>query len=112
MYLIPREEIMTENQIQALDVEDVETEEITVDSVIGELTETVFGTDGTISPYKVAKIVNAAFQALGVDKKIPPQMMYNYSKNGMLVKGIKGIKELDKDQVTAFVTKFVNKYAN
>jgi hypothetical protein len=93
-------------------VEDIESEEIevTVESTVQELVETVFGTDETISPYKVHKIVNGTFEVLGNTKRIPPQMMYNYSRNGMLVKGEKGIKELNKSQVTEFVTKFVTKH--
>jgi hypothetical protein len=31
------------------------------------------------TPYKAAKIVNAALEAAEVDKQIPPQMMYNYT---------------------------------
>jgi hypothetical protein len=104
---------MTELQTQTLSVEDVETEatELSVEETLTELVDTVFGTDETITPYKVAKIINGAFTVLGVDKAIPPQMMYQYSRNGLLVKGEKGIKELNKDQVSAFVTKYVTKYA-
>lgn len=103
---------MTEIQTAALSVEDVETEatELTVEETVGVLTETVFGDDDTITPYKLHNIVNGAFEALGSDKRIPPQMMYNYSRNGMLVKGQKGIKALTKEQAKAFATKFVNKY--
>jgi hypothetical protein len=32
-----------------------------------------------MTPYAAAKVVNAALKAAGVDKQIPPQMMYNYT---------------------------------
>lgn len=31
------------------------------------------------SPYAAAKYVNAELEAAGISKKIPPQMMYNYT---------------------------------
>lgn len=33
-----------------------------------------------MTPYGAAKYVNAELTAAGVDKQIPPQMMYNYTK--------------------------------
>jgi len=87
-----------------------ETEAPSLETVIEELVETVFGDDETITPYKVHNVVNGTFEILGASKRVPPQMMYNYSRNGMLVKGVKGIKALNKEQVTAFVTKYVNKH--
>ena len=112
---------MTEQQIQDLEtilVEDVEieeSEELTVESVVGELTETAFGTDEEVTAYKIANVVNGAFKVLEIAKVIPTQMMYNYTRNGMIVKGKKGsAKEIryTKDEVKAFATKYVNKYAN
>ena len=32
-----------------------------------------------MTPYRAAQIVNAALAANGIDKVIPPQMMYNYT---------------------------------
>lgn len=81
----------------------------TPETVIMEITETVFGTSETITPYALHNIVNGALEALGSGKRIRPQMMYNYSRNGLLVKGEKGIKALTKDQSVAFATKYVTK---
>jgi hypothetical protein len=78
-------------------------------TIVRELTETVFGTDTTISPYKIAKVINGVFETVGSDKRIPPQMMYNYSSKGMIVKGFKG-KEYTKDQVETYVNKYTVKY--
>jgi hypothetical protein len=32
-----------------------------------------------ISPYAAAKVVNAKLKEAGIDKVVPPQMMYNYT---------------------------------
>jgi hypothetical protein len=105
---------MTEIETAALSVEDIETEatELTVEDIVTELVDTVFGEDTTITPYKVSRIVNGTFEALDNEKRIPPQMMYNYSRNGLLVKGEKGIKALTKDQAKAFTIKYVTKHTN
>ena len=36
-------------------------------------------TTTTVTPYAAAKLVNLALADAGLDKKIPPQMMYNYT---------------------------------
>jgi hypothetical protein len=36
-------------------------------------------TQSSVTPYAAAKVVNAVLAAAGVDKTIPPQMMYNYT---------------------------------
>lgn len=37
-----------------------------------------------LSPYVAAKIVNTMLKNVGINTTIPPQMMYNYVKNGIL----------------------------
>lgn len=37
------------------------------------------GTLMSYTPYAAAKIVNGALEEAGLDKRIPPQMMYNYT---------------------------------
>jgi len=32
-----------------------------------------------MTPYKAAKFVNEELEKAGVDKKVPPQMLYNYT---------------------------------
>jgi hypothetical protein len=39
-------------------------------------------TMSTMTPYAAAKIVNATLEAEGIEKVIPPQMMYTYAKKG------------------------------
>jgi hypothetical protein len=42
-----------------------------------------------VTAYQIATLINEKLIAAGLDK-IRPQMMYNYSRNGMIVKGQKG----------------------
>lgn len=110
-----KESTMTENQmLETTLVEDVEveeTEELTLPEIVVQLTDEVFGSDETITPYKVHKIVNSTFKVVGFAKQIPPQMMYNYSRNGMINK-VKDAKQYTKDEVIAFVSKFCYKQIN
>lgn len=106
---------MTEAQkLETTMVEDIEveeTEELTLPEIVAQLTEEVFGDDETITPYKIHKIINATFKVVGFEKQIPPQMMYNYSRNGGINK-VKGAKLYTKDEVIVFVSKYVHKMIN
>jgi hypothetical protein len=86
-------------------------EELTVDQVVDGLLEGV--ADG-ITAYKVAVYINGAFEVLGLEKRIPTQMMYNYTKNGLIAKGKKG-KASDirytVEEVKTYMNKYVSKYA-
>jgi hypothetical protein len=102
---------MTEQQIQALSVETEETEtELTAETVVAELVEAL---KDESTAYNVAVLINKSFEILGVEKKIPTQMMYNYTKNGMIAKGKKGTASnirYTKDEVKTFALKYINKY--
>jgi hypothetical protein len=63
-----------------------------------------------VTPYGIAKVINGVFKATETDKEIPSQMMYNYSRNGLVVKGKKGCKEYTHEETVAFVTKYTAKY--
>jgi hypothetical protein len=65
----------------------------------------------TWTPYGIAKLINQLFSDLGSDKQIPPQQMYNYARNGMIVKGYKG-KEFSAEQAAAYAVKYVSKHLN
>jgi hypothetical protein len=67
-----------------------------------------------ITPYLIAKAVNAALTVLGVLKQgepysVRPQMIYNYDTNGLIVAGSKKLKRYTKAQVRAFAIKFIQK---
>lgn len=64
----------------------------------------------TWTPYGIAKLINQLFQDLGSDKQIPPQMMYNYDRNGMIVRGQKNRKTYTAEEVGAFAVKYVSKH--
>lgn len=55
-------------------------------------TTTVVG----LTPYAAAKIVNAVYEAAGSDKRIPTQMMYNYTTARVNAKKTPFI-QVDKD---------------
>jgi hypothetical protein len=88
----------------------VEATELSVEEIVSELVGTAFGDQATITCYKIATVINGVFEATGTAKKIPTQMMYNYDRNGLIVKGKKGVKAYTKDEVTTYVTKYTNKY--
>ena len=69
-------------------------------------------TTQTYTPYGVAKLLNDTFTANGIDRTVPPQMIYNYTKNGM-INGTKYPKTagvtFDEDTVKAWIIKYIEK---
>jgi hypothetical protein len=102
---------MSENIETIVETETVEETvvETTLEDIVAEIANTVFGTDSTISPYKIAKIINTVFQSTMTEKQIPAQMMYQYASKGMISKGNKS-KEYTKDEVTTYVLKYTSKH--
>lgn len=49
----------------------------------------------TLTPYAAAKLVNEQLKKDGLDKKIPPQMMYTYTSKGYIPSTDKKIDEVD-----------------
>jgi hypothetical protein len=77
--------------------------------VIEELTQTL--TDENTA-FTVATQINKVFKAVGHDRVIPTQMMYNYTRNGMIVKGKKGSGatiRYTKEEVQTYVLKYTRK---
>lgn len=101
---------------EVIEIVDENTNEtFTIEEIVESL-----ATDEAYSAYGVHVIINKSFQVLEIDKQIIPQMMYNYSRNGMIAKkdmevNEKG-KKINKDhtytqaEVRAFVTKYVSKH--
>jgi hypothetical protein len=87
-----------------LETETEETQDL--DDMVQDLVTEV-GHD-QITPYGIHTIINTILAAYDV-KTIIPQHMYNYDRNGMIVKGQKGQKRYSGSEVTAFVIKFVSK---
>lgn len=113
---------MTENVTTEVEIiegqTDLETEEVvetvedelTVESVVTELVGTL---TEPITAYKIANVINGTFKVFEYEKVIPTQMMYNYTKNGLIVKGKKGkASEIryTKEEVIEFAVKYVSKF--
>jgi len=87
-----------------------ETEDVTFEivDIVRSLVEASETT--TWSPYAIHVVVNRCFQVMGIEKKIPPQMIYQYAKKGML-NGTKDTLRFTTEETVAFVTKYLNKNA-
>lgn len=88
-----------------------EIETLSLEDVVKELV----GTESEFTAYKVAVIINKVFTVTETEKQIPTQMMYQYTRNGMIAKGKKG-KATDirytNEEVTTFVLKYTSKHVN
>lgn len=50
----------------------------------------------SMTPYKASQIANLALEASGVQKKLPPQMFYNYT-NARIKQGKKALIAVDSE---------------
>jgi hypothetical protein len=100
----------TEEQITLEGTEVLETQAVLT---LEEIVEHLVTEDG--NAYYIHKIVNKIFELEGVDRKVPPQMIYNYSRNAMIApRDTKPNRDhlYTRDQIVAFVTKFTTKRIN
>ena len=105
---------MNEIQVNAIEIEDVEIEESEV-LTLEETVVQVIGMDTEVTAYKIATYINGVFKILEVEKEIPTQMMYNYTRNGMIAKGKKGkASEIryTNEEAIQFVIKYTKKFTN
>lgn len=69
-------------------------------------------TEETYTPYGIWKVLNEILKANG-QAEIRPQMMYNYARNGMIVKGSKifgtDLRPITRDEVVAFIERYCTK---
>lgn len=106
------ETILQEQAVEGTDTFLRSIKQVTpVNEVVRDLVEAY---DGAVTLYQVAKILNAALEIFDVQKngelyQVRPQMMYNYNRNKMILKGCVIEGKVDKVIVQDFVTKFVNK---
>jgi hypothetical protein len=66
-------------------------------------------TDDTYTIYGLSAVLNKILTANGKDK-VRSQMMYNYARNGLVVKGVKIFGETLRDLTKAEVTEFLIRY--
>jgi hypothetical protein len=91
-------------------MEDLVPAELSVEEIVESLVD-----QEEYNAYGIHKIVNATLKVLEVERRVPPQMIYNYSRNGLIEKGRGSSKEPNKNHVysaelvKAFVSKWVNK---
>jgi hypothetical protein len=90
------------------EAEVVETDEVVLVDLIKDLVDGLPTVD-QITPYQVHNVVNTVLEVLGSAYRVRPQMMYNYDRNGLIVKGRKGSKRFTSAEVVGFVTRFVNR---
>ncbi len=100
---------MSENTAVTIDETTIENVTVTLEDVVTEFV----GDRPEYTAYSVAVIINNVFKATETEKQIPTQMMYQYTRNGMIAKGKKG-KATDirytKEEVQAFVLKYTSKH--
>lgn len=60
-----------------------------------------------MTPYKAAKLVNLALKENGIDKEIPPQMMYNYTSKGFIKKNADGT--VNEESFAKWLQKYLEK---
>lgn len=64
-------------------------------------------TESSYTPYEIHKIINVLLQD---GRSIRPQMMYNYARNGMIVRGEKIFKEslrrITNEEVKSFLVRY------
>jgi hypothetical protein len=76
-----------------------------------ELLEDVL-TEDTYTMYGLARVINTVLTANGA-AAIRPQMMYNYARNGLIVRGEKifgeNLRDLTKSEVAEFVIRYITR---
>lgn len=65
-----------------------------------------------IKAYGIAKIANATIDFIGIERVLPPQMFYNYSRKGMIAQRVLNEKKLNTNHIysSAEVFEFLKKY--
>jgi hypothetical protein len=80
---------------------------VTFEDIIQILTEDAY------TPYGISKVLNEILKANG-QKEIRSQMMYNYARNKMIVKGVSianaTLRPITKVEVAEFLTRYLNKH--
>lgn len=74
--------------------------------------EIISATGQTLKPYDVYRILAEAVSSVDPSREMKPQMMYNYDRNGLIVKGRKAIETGSAGRYTVqealeFVSKWV-----
>jgi hypothetical protein len=66
-----------------------------------------------MTPYAASKIVNATLKTEGLDKKVPPQMIYSYVSKGYIKSvDVDGKKRVTEETLQEWLVKYVAKLSN
>jgi hypothetical protein len=70
-------------------------------------------TEDDYSAYEIAKVLNKILSDSGSERTIKPQMMYNYARNGLIVRGEKifgeSLRRITKIEVVQFIGRYVER---
>lgn len=95
-------------QMELFKIDSTPTVPVLVDRVLADLGD-------SISPYRIAVLGQEVFDILQFKYLFRPQMAYNYSRNGLIVRGSKrtgaGVT-YNKIEVREFLTRFVTRTIN
>lgn len=73
-------------------------------------------TNTQYTAYSVATLINRILSENEIDRQIPTQMMYNYTRNGLIAKRTKNMSSKDvrytADEMVAFINKWFLKNYN
>jgi hypothetical protein len=70
----------------------------------------VLGECSLWTPYAIAGLITDTYCELGSDKKVRGQMMYNYDRQGLIVKGMKDKKRYTAEEAAVFALRYVHKH--
>jgi hypothetical protein len=113
------ETIAIEEQTVVVDgAPEVAQDELTLEQIVDAVLDSLGLT--TFTMYQVAKALNLVLETIDATKgfddegapaayRVRPQMVYQYNKNKMVVKG-KQVEQADLAQARAFVIKFASKF--
>lgn len=61
----------------------------------------------SFTPYKACKIVNALLKEMDIEKVLPPQMFYNYTKKNFIKTNDEGL--IEEEELRRWFEKYVSK---
>lgn len=64
----------------------------------------------TMTPYAAAKIANKVLEENGIEKTLPPQMLYTYTAKGYIKsETVNGKRRVTREQLDEWLVKYVSK---
>lgn len=98
-----------EQQLELFEVDPSKIAQIDVRQLVTDIVDELASSNAEFTAYRVSVAVNLALQELNSEYRVRSQMMYNYDRNGMIVRGSKDRKRFTRDEVIEFVVRFVER---